>query len=51
MRLMATSLNKLVDNLSERIHKTKCEECYCFLEYESIKDNSIKYVCFVINII
>ena len=40
---MATSLSNLVDNLTEGIHKIKCKDCDCFLKYESIKDNLIKY--------
>ena len=40
---MATSLSDLVGNLTEGIHKTKCKNCDCFLEYEIAKDNSIKY--------
>ena len=40
---MATSLSNLVDNLTEGIQKIKCKDCYCFLEYESVKDNLIKY--------
>ena len=40
---MTTSLSNLVDNLTERIHKIKCKYCDCFLEYESVKDNLIKY--------
>ena len=42
MRLMATSLSKLVDNLMERIYKIKCKDCDWFFEYESIEDNLIK---------
>ena len=42
-RFMATSLSNLVDNLREGIHKIKCKDCDCFLEYESVKDNLIKY--------
>ena len=45
VRLMASSLSNLVDNLAERIHKIKCKDCDCFLEYESIKDNLIKHKC------
>ena len=37
------SLSNLVDNLAEGIHKIKRKDCDCFLEYESVKDNSIKY--------
>ena len=42
---MATSLSNLVESLKERIHKTKFKDSDCFLEYESVKDNSIKYKC------
>ena len=42
-RFMAISLSNLVDNLSEEIHKIKCKDCNCILEYESAKDNLIKY--------
>ena len=38
---MASSLLNLVDNLAEGIHKFKCKDCDCFLEYESVKDNLI----------
>ena len=48
-RFMATSLSNLVDNLAERFHKTKCKDCDCFLEYESVKGNLIKYKCFSCN--
>ena len=41
---MATSLSYLVDNINEGIHKIKCKDCDCFLEYESIKDNLVKYI-------
>ena len=42
---MATSLSNLVDNFIEEIRKTKCKDCDCLLEYESVKKNSIKYKC------
>ena len=42
---MATSLSNLVDKLAEGIHKVKSKDCHCFLEYESAKDNSIKFKC------
>ena len=48
-RFMAPSLSNLVDNLTEGIHKIKCKDCDCFLEFESVKDNSIKYKCFSYN--
>ena len=40
-RFIASSLSNLVDNLTEEISKVKCKDC--FLEYESVKDNLIKY--------
>ena len=46
---MASSLLNLVDNLAERIHKTKCNDCNCFLEYESVKNNLIKCKCLSCN--
>ena len=42
-RFMARSLSNLADNLAEGIHRIKCKDWDCFLEYESIKDNLIKY--------
>ena len=42
---MATLLSNFVDNLTERIHKIKCKDCDCFLEYESVKGFLIKYKC------
>ena len=41
VRSIATSLTKLVDNLSEGIHKIKCKDCSCSLECESVKNNLI----------
>ena len=46
---MATSLSNLVDNITEGIHKIKCKDYYCFLEYESAKDNLIRYKCLSCN--
>ena len=31
------------DNLTKGTDKIKCRGCDCFLEYESVKDNLIKY--------
>ena len=42
-RFIVSSLSNFVDNFAEGIHKIKCKDCDCFLEYESVKDNSIKY--------
>ena len=46
---MATSLSNLVDNLTEVIHKIKCKDSDYFLEYESAKDNLVKYKCLSCN--
>ena len=49
---MATSLSNLLDNLTKTIRKIKCKDCDCFLEYESVEDNLMKYkVHLVIKII
>ena len=41
------------DNPTEGTHKVKCKGCNCFLEYESLSDNLLKYrsVSLVIEII
>ena len=46
---MAISLSNLVDNLVEGICKIKCKYRGCFLEYESVRDNLIKYKCISCN--
>ena len=46
---MASSLSNLVDNLAEGIHKIKCKDCNCFLEYESVKNNLSQYKCLSCN--
>ena len=48
-RFRATSLSNVVDNITEGIHKIKCKDCDCFLEYESFKDTFIKYKCLSCN--
>ena len=48
-RFMASSLSNLADNLEERIHKIKCKNFDCFFEYESVKDNLMKYKCLSCN--
>ena len=40
---MATSLSNVFDNLTDRSRKIKCKNCDCFLEYESVKEISMKY--------
>ena len=42
---MANSLSNLVDNLTEGIHKIECKDCDCILEYETVKEISIKCKC------
>ena len=44
-RFMASSLSSIVGNLMEGIRKIKGKECDYFFEYESVKDNLIKYKC------
>ena len=46
---MASSLSNLADYLIEGIHKIKCKDCDCFLEYKSVEDNLIKYKCLSFN--
>ena len=48
-RFMATTSSNLVDTIAQGIHKTKCKDCDYFLEYESVKDNFIKYKCLSCN--
>ena len=48
-RFRTTSLSNLVDDLAEGIHKIKCKDCDSFLDYESVKDNLIKYICLSYN--
>ena len=47
-RLMVSSLSNLVNNLAEGIHKIECKDCNCFLVYESVKDDPIKYKLFIL---
>ena len=42
-KVMESSLSNLVGNIAEKIHKINCKNCDCFLEYESVKDNLIKF--------
>ena len=60
-RFMASSLSNLVNNLSERLNRIKCnwrqydrkcetwrikyKYCDCFLEYTNFKDDLIEYKC------
>ena len=49
MRFMGTSLSKLVDSFTEGIHNIKCKDYGCFLEYENVMGNLIKYDCLSCN--
>ena len=40
-----SSLSNLVDNQSQGIHKIKCKDCGCFLEYKPAEVNLIIYEC------
>ena len=42
---MVTSLSNLVDDFREGIDMLEFKDCGFFLEYESVKDNLIKYKC------
>ena len=44
---MAITLSNLVNNLGERIRKIKCKDCNCSVEYKSLKNDSMKYICFL----
>ena len=48
-KFMASLLSDLVDNVAEGVDKIKCKDCDCFLEYESVNDNSMKYKCISCN--
>ena len=38
---MSTSLSKLVDNLSDGLHKNKCKDCKSKLSIMSVKDKQL----------
>ena len=44
-KFIANLLSNLADILTKGIWKIKCNDCDCFLENESVKDNLIKYTC------
>ena len=45
-RFMATSLSKLVDNLTEGIHNDKCIKCKSNLCYIKVMDETLIFRCF-----
>ena len=44
VKIVIVFLNSKVPN-ADGIHKIKCKDCNCFLEFESAKCNLIKYKC------
>ena len=42
---MSASLSKLVDNLSDRLHKVKCKDCKSKLSYMSVEENRFIFQC------
>ena len=46
---MSSSQPNLANNLAERIHKVICKDCDYFLEFQSAKDDWIKYKCLFCN--
>ena len=48
-RFMSSSLSKLVDNLSERIHNNKYIDCNSCLDYIKIKNEKLLLKCFNCN--
>ena len=45
-RFMSSSLSKLVDNLSERIHNNKCADCKSSLDYIKTKNEKLILECY-----
>ena len=45
-RFMATSLSKLVDNLTEDIHDDKCVDCKSDVTYMKVMDETLIFRCF-----
>ena len=45
-RFMATSLSKLVDNLTEGIHNDKCINCISDISYMKVIDETLIFKCF-----
>ena len=44
-KFLPSLLSNLAKNFAEESYKIKCKDCDCFPEYESVKDNLIKYKC------
>ena len=47
-RFMATSLSKLVDNLTEDIHGDKCVDCKSHLSYMKVIDEALIFRCLTV---
>ena len=48
LRFMATSLSKLVDNLTEGIHSDKCIKCKSNLCYMKVMDETLIFRCLIV---
>ena len=44
VRFMASSLSKLVDNLTDGLHRDKCKDCESSLEYVTAKDITLVFL-------
>ena len=47
-RFMATSLSKLVDNLTEGIHNDKCINCKSDISYMKVMDETLIFRCLIV---
>ena len=45
-RFMSTSLSNIVSNLSEGLHNDRCTDCKSCLDYMTIKDEQLIFMCF-----
>ena len=45
VRIMASSLSNLVENLAERLHKGKYKDCKFYLNYMRAKDGLLVFKC------
>ena len=43
---MSTSLSNLVNNLSDGVHNDTCIDCKYYLDYMTIKDEKLIFMCF-----
>ena len=45
VRFMTSLLSSLADNLAERLHNGKCENCESGLDYAAVEDNTLTFRC------